>query len=54
MNVLLGIIAFHLLVMLRAKQSIRGKAPYATTFFLTVLMVTFVVAMMYTMEPPEQ
>lgn len=53
MNVLLGIIGFHLLVILRAKQSLREKAPYATTFFLTVLMVAFVVAMMYTMEPPE-
>lgn len=53
MSVLLGIIVFHLLVLLRAKQSIREKAPYASTFFLTVLMVTFVVAMMYIMEPPE-
>lgn len=53
MSVLLGIIVFHFLVMLRAKQSIKGRAPYATTFFITVLMVTFVVVMMYTMEPPE-
>lgn len=53
MIVLLGIIIFHLLVMLRAKLSVKGGVPYATTFFLTVLMVTYVVAMMYTMEPPE-
>lgn len=54
MTVLLGIIGFHLLVILRAKQSIRERVPYVTTFFLTVLMVAFVVAMMYAMEPPQQ
>lgn len=53
MNVLLGIIGFHLLVILRAKQSFRESVPYITIFFLTVLMVAFVVAMMYAMEPPE-
>lgn len=53
MTVLLGIIAFHFLVMIRAKQSIRERVPYVTIFFLTVLMVTYVVAMMYSMEPPE-
>lgn len=53
MTVLLGIIAIHLLVIFRAKQSIRERVPYATIFFLTVMMVAFVVVMMYTMEPPE-
>ncbi len=53
MTVLLGIIAFHLLVILRARLSFRERAPYATTFFLTALMVAFVVAMMHTMQPPE-
>lgn len=52
MIVLIGIISFHLLVIFRAKQSIRERGPYITTFFLTVLMVAFVVAMMYTMKPP--
>ena len=54
MKVLLGIIIIHLLVMLRARQSIRERVPYVSIFVLTVLMVTYVVAMMYTMEPPEQ
>ena len=53
MTVLLGIICFHLLVMLRAKQAFREKAPYVTTFFLTALMVAYVVFLMFGMEPPE-
>lgn len=53
MNVLLGIIIIHLLVILSAKKSIRERVPSITTFFLTAVMVMFVVAMMYTMEPPE-
>lgn len=53
MTVLTGIVVFHLLVILRARLSIRERGPYVTTFILTVLMVAFVVAMMYTMEPPE-
>ncbi len=52
MIVLLGIIAVHLLVILRAKQPILERVPFATIFFLTVLMVTYVVFMMYTMVPP--
>lgn len=53
MIVLFGIISTYLLVILRSKQSIRERVPYITIFFLTVLLVTFVVTMMYTMEPPE-
>ena len=53
MTVLLGIIIIHFLVILRAKQSIREKVPYVTIFILTILMVSYVVAKMYTMEPPE-
>lgn len=49
----MGIIVCHLLVILRAKQPIEERVPYATTFFLTVLLVVFVVAMMYSLEPPE-
>ena len=52
MTVLLGIIGFHFLVILRAKLSEKERAPYGSTLFLTILMVTYVVAMMYTMEPP--
>jgi len=53
MTVLLGIICFHFLVMVRAMLLNRERVPYVTTFFLTALMVAFVVAMMYTIEPPE-
>ena len=53
MTVLLGIIVFHFLVMFRARQPIRERVPYATTFILTALMVIFVVYMMYAMEPPS-
>lgn len=53
MTILFGIITIHFLVILRAKQLIGGRAPYVTIFFLTAVMVTFVVAMMYNMEPPE-
>lgn len=53
MIVLIGIVSTYLLVILRAKQSIQGSVPYATVFFLTVLLVAFVVAMMFTMESPE-
>ena len=54
MIVLIGIIVFHLLAILRAKLSIREGVPYATIFFLTIMMVTFVVAMMYNMESPKE
>ena len=53
MIVLLGIVCAHLLVMLRARMSSMDGVPYATIFVLTALMVVFVVAMMYIMEPPE-
>ncbi len=53
MTVLLGIISFHLLVMLRAKQTISERVPFTTIFVLTLLMVAYVVFMMYGMEPPE-
>lgn len=53
MTILIGIISTYLLVIFRSKQSIGEKVPYTTTFFLSVILVTFVVAMMYTMEPPE-
>lgn len=53
MSILLGIIFFHLLVILRARLTIEERSPYATTFVITVFMVVYVVAMMYKMEPPE-
>jgi len=53
MIVILGIIGFHLLVILNARQSFKEKSLYIPTFFLTVLMVIYVVARMYMSEPPE-
>lgn len=52
MSVLLGIVSIYLLVILRAKQSIREGVPYATIFFLTVVLVIYVVAMMFSMKTP--
>ena len=52
MTILLGIITAHFLVMFRAKQSFKENVPYASVFFITVVMVIFVVIMMYTMPPP--
>lgn len=53
MNVLLGIVGVYFLVILRAKQSTSDRAPYATTFFLTIVMVGYVVVMLFSMESPE-
>jgi hypothetical protein len=53
MKILLGIIVFHFLVMFRAKQKIRERVPYTTIFFLTAVMVIYVVAMMHKIEPPD-
>jgi len=53
MTVLLGILISHFLVIIRANISIRERVPYVSIFFLTALMVAFVVAMMFTIEPPE-
>ncbi len=53
MTVLLGIIAFHLLVMVRAKQAISDRIPFLTVFVLTALMVAYVVFKMYGIQPPE-
>ncbi len=54
MKILLGIIFFHLLVIYRAKFSIGDGTPYLTTFFLTVLLVGYVVVMMFIMPMPEE
>lgn len=54
MKILLGIIFFHLLVIFRAKFSGSDKIPYLSTFVITVLLVAYVVAMLFSMTPPEQ
>lgn len=53
MTVLIGIIALHLLVIVRSKLPVDDRVPYVTVFLFTVVMVVFVVLMMYRMEPPE-
>lgn len=53
MRILLGIVFFHLLVILRAKQAVNERPPYMTTLFLTAMMVIYVVIMLYSMEAPE-
>lgn len=53
MKVLLGIICFHFLVMISAKQTTGKRIPHVTITVLTVLMAAYVVALMYFMEPPE-
>lgn len=53
MTVLIGIILLHMLVILRAKYSERGKFPYISVFFITTLLVAFVTFMLFTMAPPE-
>lgn len=54
MTILLGIIFFHLLVIFRAKFSVSEGTPYLSTFFITVLLVAYVVVMIFSMTPPEQ
>jgi hypothetical protein len=53
MKILMGIIFFHLLVLFRAKYSMRDGVPFLSTFFLTVLLVIYVVFMMFIMPVPE-
>jgi uncharacterized membrane protein len=50
MKVLLGIIFFHILVILRAKIGKNANPPYISTLVITLLMVAFVMFMMYTTE----
>lgn len=53
MTVLLAIVSTYLLVIYRSNKSIRERVPYVSVFFLTALLATFVVVMMYSMDPPE-
>lgn len=52
MTILLGIIVFHMLVLIRSKMSSGEEAPYFSTFIISLLLVGFVVYMMFTMEEP--
>lgn len=53
MKILLGIIFFHLLVLYRSKFTAHDGVPYISIFFLTLLLVVFVVVMMFLMPVPE-
>lgn len=53
MIILFGIIFFHLLVIFRAKFSEKENIPYLSTFVMTALLVSYVVAMLFSMPPPE-
>ncbi len=53
MKILLGIIFLHLMVIFRAKFTVNDRLPYLSTFFITVLLVAYVVVMLFTMAPPE-
>lgn len=52
MKILIGIIAFHLLVIARSKASKKEDTPYLSTLFFTVAMVVYVVFMLHLMEEP--
>lgn len=53
MKILLGIVIIHLVILFRAKFSSRDESPYISIFFLTVLLVSYVFYMLYTMPVPE-
>lgn len=52
MKILIGIIFFHLLVIIRSKMSEGKEVPYFSTFILSLLLVGYVVFMMFNMEDP--
>ena len=54
MKTLLGIIFFHVLVIISAKTSRDEESfPVITTAVITLMLTGFVVLMMFTMEEPE-
>lgn len=53
MKVLLGIIVLHLFVILRTQLSDEDNIPYFFIFFISMLIVGYVLYMMFTMEMPE-
>ncbi|MEX0721759.1 MAG: hypothetical protein WD059_13885 [Balneolaceae bacterium] len=52
MKILLGIIAFHVLVIIRAKLSDEDNVPFISTAVITLLLTIFVAFMMFEMEEP--
>lgn len=53
MTTLLGIIFFHVLVIIGAKMGENDDLPVISTVVLTMLLTGYVVYMMFTMEKPE-
>lgn len=51
---LLGIITFHIMILLRTQSSKNRTVPYISVFFLTVLLVAFVAFFMMNTDKPEQ
>lgn len=52
MKTLLGIIFFHVLLIIRSKMSDGDDFPVISTAVITLVLTAFVVLMMYTMEEP--
>jgi hypothetical protein len=52
MKILLGIIAFHLLVIVRSQVSKKEGPPYISVFFISVLLVLYVIVMLHLLEEP--
>lgn len=53
MEVLFGIIFFHLLVIFCSRLSKNKGLPFVQTAIITMLMVLFVAFMMFTMDRPQ-
>lgn len=53
MKVLLGIIFFHVLVIVRSKISDKETVPYISTLVISMVLVVFVLFMMFTMDKPQ-
>lgn len=53
MTILLGIIGFHLLVLLRTQVLNDKKMPTASVVVITLLLVIFVMFMLMKMDEPE-
>lgn len=51
MIILLGIVAIHLLVIVRAKWT-PDDTPYFSIFMISMMLVGFVMYMLVNMEPP--
>lgn len=53
MTILLGIISFHLLVLLRTQLTHDKRVPYGSLTTITLLLVIFVMITLVVMKEPE-